>query len=79
VPVADLLDRDLWTVATEHPFLGAVRDGSLNESAFDTWLVQDHRSVEDLLWFQSRLFARAPDAARAVRAGGLVALVDELA
>jgi len=79
VPVADLLDRDLWTAATEHPFLGAVRDGSLHESAFDTWLVQDHRFVVDLLWFQSRLLARAPDAARAVLAGGLVALVEELA
>lgn len=79
MPVIDLPDRGLWTAATEHPFLAAVRDGTLHESAFDTWLVQDHRFVEDLLWFQSRLLARAPDAARAVLAGGLVALVDELA
>lgn len=77
--VAHLLDRDHWTASTEHPFLVAVRDGSLHESAFVTWLVQDHLFVEDLLWFQSRLLARAPDAARAVLAGGLVTLVDELA
>src|ERR671916_1953136 len=81
VPVADLLSRhpDAWRAATRHPFLDAVRDGTIPVAAFDTWLVQDARFVADLLRFQARLLARVPRPAQAVLAGGLVALVDELA
>jgi formylaminopyrimidine deformylase / aminopyrimidine aminohydrolase len=81
VPVADLLSRhpDAWRGATRHPFLDAVRDGTVPVAAFDTWLVQDARFVADLLRFQARLLARVPRPAQAVLAGGLVALVDELA
>ncbi|MCZ2822915.1 MULTISPECIES: TenA family transcriptional regulator [unclassified Modestobacter] len=81
MPVAELLRRhpESWRAATAHPFLIAVRDGSLPAGAFDTWLVQDARFVADLLRFQARLLARAPRAAQAVLAGGLVALVEELA
>jgi thiaminase/transcriptional activator TenA len=81
VPVADLLSRhpDAWRGATRHPFLDAVRDGTIPVAAFDTWLVQDARFVADLLRFQARLLARVPRPAQAVLAGGLVALVDELA
>jgi len=70
---------DGWERATRHPFLAAVRDGSLPTAAFDTWLAQDHRFVGDLLWFQARLLARAPRSAHAVLVGGAAALVDELA
>jgi thiaminase len=81
VPVAELLSRhpDAWRAATRHPFLDAVRDGTVPVAAFDTWLVQDARFVADLLRFQARLLARAPRPAQVVLAGGLVALVDELA
>jgi thiaminase len=81
VRVAELLQRhpEAWRGATAHPFLTAVRDGSLPEGAFDTWLVQDARFVADLLRFQARLLARAPRPAQAVLAGGAVALVEELA
>ncbi len=81
VPVADLLSHhpDAWRAATRPPFLDAVRDGTVPVAAFDTWLVQDSRFVSDLLRFQARLLARAPRPAQAVLAGGLVALVDELA
>ncbi|SFL80590.1 TenA family transcriptional regulator [Geodermatophilus ruber] len=81
MPVAELLQRHprAWSRATRHPFLVAVRDGTLPEAAFDTWLAQDARFVADLLRFQARLLARAPRPAQAVLAGGLVALVDELA
>lgn len=80
MPVTELLEQhaDLWSRAVRHPFLDAVREGSLPRAAFDTWLVQDHHFVEDLLWFQARLLARAPRAARPVLAAGLVALVEEL-
>ena len=81
MPVAELLQRhpDAWRGATAHPFLEAVRDGTLPVAAFDTWLVQDARFVADLLRFQARLLARAPRPAQAVLAGGTVALVAELA
>ncbi len=68
----------LWSAATGHPFLDAVRDGTITDSAFDRWLAQDALFVADLLTFQGRLLARAPRAAQAVLAGGCVALVAEL-
>ena len=81
VPVTDLRLRHAtsWSHATHHPFLAAVRDGTIPEAAFETWLVQDYRFVQDLLVFQARLLARAPRPAQAVLARGAVALVDELA
>ncbi len=69
---------ELWERATRHPFLVAVRDGTLPTAAFDTWLAQDHLFVADLLWFQARLLARAPRAAQPVLVAGATALVDEL-
>ncbi len=80
MPVADLPSRhpDAWTRATRHPFLEAVRDGTIPTAAFDTWLVQDFRFVSDLLRFQARKLARAPRPTQPVLAAGAVALVDEL-
>ena len=69
---------DLWAGATRHPFLDAVRDGTITDAAFDRWLGQDALFVADLLVFQARLLARAPRPAQGVLAGGCVALVDEL-
>lgn len=69
---------DEWRAATRHPFLDGVREGTMPEGAFETWLVQDYLFVNDLLSFQSRLLARSPRVAQAAVAGGLVALVDEL-
>jgi thiaminase/transcriptional activator TenA len=68
----------LWSAATRHPFLDAVRDGTIAEEAFDRWLAQDVLFVADLLSFQARLLARAPRRAQAVLAGGCVAIVAEL-
>jgi thiaminase/transcriptional activator TenA len=68
----------LWTAATRHPFLDAVRDGTITDSAFDRWLAQDALFVADLLTFQARLLARAPRPAQVVLAGGCAALVAEL-
>jgi thiaminase/transcriptional activator TenA len=80
VPVTDLLSASAgdWARATRHPFLAAVRDGTLPDGAFDTWLVQDALFVGDLLTFQARLLARAPRPAQAVLAAGAVSLVAEL-
>jgi thiaminase len=68
----------LWAAATGHPFLDAVREGTITDLAFDRWLGQDALFVGDLLAFQARLLARAPRPAQAVLAGGCVALVAEL-
>ncbi len=77
---ADLLERnpEAWQAATRHPFLEAVREGSFPSGAFEDWLVQDYLFVGDALVFQARLLPRAPRAAQAVLAGGLVAIEDEL-
>jgi thiaminase/transcriptional activator TenA len=68
----------LWIAATRHPFLDAVRDGTITDSAFNRWLVQDALFVGDLLTFQARLLARAPRRAQAVIAAGCAALAAEL-
>jgi thiaminase len=75
--VRDVLEP-LWAAATWHPFLDAVREGTIANSAFDRWLGQDALFVDDLLTFQARLLARAPRSAQAVLAQGCVALVAEL-
>ena len=69
---------ELWTAATRHPFLDAVRDGTITDAAFDRWLVQDAIFVADLLTFQARLLARAPRQAQTAVCGGCSALVAEL-
>jgi thiaminase len=69
---------DLWHAATRHPFLDAVRDGTISDTAFNRWLGQDALFVADLLSFQARLLARAPRRARSVIAEGCVALSAEL-
>lgn len=69
---------DLWTAATRHTFLDAVRGGTVSDAAFDRWLAQDALFVADLLTFQARLLARAPRPAQTVLAGGCAALVAEL-
>ena len=77
----DLPEREpaLWTAATRATFLDGVRDGTLPAAALDAWLAQDALFVADLLAVQARLVARAPRSAQAVLAGGVVALVEELA
>jgi formylaminopyrimidine deformylase / aminopyrimidine aminohydrolase len=69
---------ELWSAATRHPFLDAVREGTITDAAFDRWLVQDALFVGDLLSFQARLLARSPRSAQSVIAGGCIALVEEL-
>jgi len=70
---------DLWAAATRPPFLDGVHDGTLPFAALDAWLAQDALFVADLLAFQARLVARAPRTHQPLLAGGVVALVDELA
>lgn len=69
---------NLWTAATQHPFLIAVRDQTITTAAFERWLVQDALYVADLLAFQARLLARAPRRALRVLADGCAGLAAEL-
>lgn len=77
---ARLIDRhpSAWRRAVAHPFLEAVRDGSLAEASFERWLSQDYLFIADLLAFQASLLAHAPRAAQRALAAGLVALEAEL-
>lgn len=70
-------ERD-WRAGTNHPFLHGVRDGTLPDGTFESWLVQDYLFVADGLTFQSRLLARSPRQDQSTLAGGLVALESEL-
>ncbi|MHB1518688.1 MAG: thiaminase II/PqqC family protein [Acidimicrobiales bacterium] len=69
---------DLFGNVVPHPFVEAVGNGTISDSAFDRWLGQDAHFVADLLSFQARLLARAPRPAQEVLAAGCVALVEEL-
>ena len=64
---------ELWTAATRHPFLDAVREGTITDTDFNRWLVQDALFVSDLLVFQARLLARAGRRAQSALASGCAA------
>jgi len=67
-----------WRSATGHPFLEAIRDGSLPGAAFRVWLQQDYVFVADLLRFQATLLSIAPRGGQDALAAGLAALESEL-
>jgi thiaminase/transcriptional activator TenA len=69
---------DAWRRATAHPFLEAIREGTLPQASFQSWLSQDYLFITDLLAFQAGLLARAPRPPQRVLAAGLVALEAEL-
>src|SRR5512135_358488 len=69
----------LWAALAAHPFVVAVRDGTLPAAAFDRWLVADHVFVVGYRRFVAQLVAAAPDEpARDLLAGSLAALQGEL-
>jgi thiaminase len=77
---AGLISRhpEAWRRAVAHPFLDAVRGGTLAEASFGAWLSQDYLFIADLLAFQAGLLARASRPAQSTLAAGLVALEAEL-
>ncbi len=76
----DLLQhhKEVWNAATRHPFLAAVRDGTLDAAVFATWLVQDYLFVANEFAVQARLLARAPRNAQKLLIGSLQGLESEL-
>src|SRR6266568_130575 len=77
---ADLIVRhpDAWRAATRHPFLDAVRDGTLDPRAFTTWLAQDYIFATDELTVQAPLIPSAPRSAQNLLIRNLAALDAEL-
>jgi thiaminase/transcriptional activator TenA len=70
----------VWQRILDHPFVQRTSDGSLPRPTFDRWLTEDHFFVLSFRAFLEALAAVAPDdQAREVLAGGLAALVPELA
>jgi thiaminase/transcriptional activator TenA len=70
--------RDAWFAATHHPFLEAVRDGSLPPPAFNAWLTQDYQFVIAEVAAIARLLSVAPRSAQSLLIGSLAALEAEL-
>jgi thiaminase/transcriptional activator TenA len=77
---ADLLKRYAasWQAATRHPFLDAVRDGTLAQEAFATWLVQDYYFVLAEFAVQAYLLPPAPRYAQNLLIRNVAALEAEL-
>ena len=77
---ADLLKRHAaaWQAATHHPFLDAVRDGTLAQEAFATWLVQDYCFASDEFAVQAHLLPSAPRYAQNLLIRNVAALEAEL-
>ena len=69
---------DEWAGATRHPFLDAIRKGSLSDSAFRVWLQQDYHFLGDLLDFEASLIARAPSTARQTLEDGIEGVKAEI-
>ncbi|MFQ5864379.1 MAG: TenA family transcriptional regulator [bacterium] len=70
--------KDAWEAATRHPFLDNCKSGSIKESQFNTWLVQDYLFVTEFTRMAARLLASAPVFHFDTILGGLTALKDEL-
>lgn len=77
---ADLLEKhaDAWKAATHHPFLDAVRDGSMPFQAFATWLVQDYFFVIYEITVQAHLLPSTPRYAQSLLIQNVAALEAEL-
>lgn len=47
--------REIWAAQLEHPFVRGLADGSLEESRFERWVLQDYRYLKEF----ARVFAWA--------------------
>lgn len=69
---------DEWYNATHHIFLEKVKDGTLPEEAFSTWLAQDYFFASSLIDAQSLILVYSPRSDQSLLIGGLFALESEL-
>ncbi|MBZ8179632.1 MAG: TenA family transcriptional regulator [Oscillatoria sp. PMC 1051.18] len=77
---SELLEKhpQAWQQATVHPFLAGCKSGTIQDSQFDTWLVQDYLFVIEFTRFVARVLANAPADNFEIILGGLSALKAEL-
>lgn len=77
---AQLLTKhaDAWYSATHHTFLEKVKDGTLPEEAFSTWLGQDYYFASSLIDSQCLMLLYSPRSDQSLLIGGLFALESEL-
>lgn len=70
---------DQWAPSTSGAaFIQGARDGSLDDAAFDRWLVQDRHFIDGLYDAQARVIPLARGEARRTLLNGVVALQEEL-
>jgi thiaminase len=72
------MNADQWYAATHHPFLNEVKDGTLSQEAFTSWLSQDYYFAGTLLDAQSLMLLYSPRSDQNLLIGGLFALDSEL-
>ncbi|MFZ0215196.1 MAG: TenA family transcriptional regulator [Candidatus Dormiibacterota bacterium] len=70
--------QEAWQRMRTHPFLGAIREGTLPAATFERWLAQDHLFVAGSLPFLGALLASAPCEARPVLASAIAGYQAEL-
>lgn len=77
---AELLARHpaAWASAVEHPFLQECKAGTIGETQFDAWLVQDHFFARAFTRFHAHALAKAPYPNFDLLLGGLGAMKAEL-
>lgn len=77
---SDLLQiyADEWRVATHHPFLQGIHDGTLDRHIFATWLAQDYHFVRGEFVAIADLLTRAPRLSYKLLTTALVALEEEM-
>lgn len=69
-----------WQRILDHPFVSRTSAGSLPKATFDRWIAEDYFFVRSFRRYLEALSAVTPDdESREVLAGGLAALVPELA
>jgi len=69
---------ELWRLAVVHPFLDECASGTISDTAFNRWLVQDRLFVVEFTRFAGQILKQCPLEHMDVLLGGLVALRDEL-
>ncbi len=67
-----------WQSATIHPFLQQAQQGTLAQSQFNTWLIQDYLFVVEFTRMAAQLLAIAPPTHFDTLLSGMGALKDEL-
>ncbi|KAA8496654.1 Bifunctional TENA-E protein [Porphyridium purpureum] len=73
------LEKEWDRAAVSHPFLVAVRSGTIDPAQFERWLVQDYLFVQQFVRFAGSVLSRAPNMSDVkLLLAGIGALTDEI-